>query len=114
MFLESTYLVRTSEDYTKDYIILDIAKIVQDPTSESNILIQEYDELFFYLREILRTIMSYNFWRCSAPIFFFWEGITLSDILIMAGGLAEAGAKIDISRIVDYDAEINQINLKEL
>ena len=116
LFLESAYLVRTSEDYTKDYIILDIAKIVQDPTSESNILIQEYDELFFlskrdYMDDFEVTISG----AVRLPnIFSFGEGITLSDLLIMAGGLAQesSGAKIDISRIVDYDAETNQIKSK--
>ena len=116
LFLESAYLVRTSEDYTKDYIILDIAKIVQDPTSESNILIQEYDELFFlskrdYMDDFEVTISG----AVRLPnIFSFGEGITLSDLLMMAGGLAQeaSGAKIDISRIVDYDAETNQIKSK--
>jgi len=116
LFLESAYLVRTSEDYTKDYIILDIAKIVQDPTSESNILIQEYDELFFlskrdYMDDFEVTISG----AVRLPnIFSFGEGITLSDLLIMAGGLAQeaSGAKIDISRTVDYDAETNQIKSK--
>ena len=116
LFLESAYLVRTSEDYTKDYIILDIAKIVQDPTSESNILIQEYDELFFLSKRDFKD--DYEVTISGAVrlpnIFSFGEGITLSDILIMAGGLAQeaSGAKIDISRIVDYDAEINQIKPK--
>ena len=116
LFLESAYLVRTSEDYTKDYIILDIAKIVQDPTSESNILIQEYDELFFLSKRDFKD--DYEVTISGAVrlpnIFSFGEGITLSDILIMAGGLAQeaSGAKIDISRIVDYDAEINQIKSK--
>ena len=116
LFLESAYLVRTSEDYTKDYVILDIAKIVQDPTSESNILIQEYDELFFlskrdYMDDFEVTISG----AVRLPnIFSFGEGITLSDLLMMAGGLAQesSGAKIDISRIVDYDAETNQIKSK--
>ena len=116
LFLESAYLVRTSEDYTKDYIILDIAEIVQEPTSESNILIQEYDELFFlskrdYMDDFEITISG----AVRLPnTFSFGEGITLVDVLMMAGGLAQeaSGAKIDISRIVDYDAETNQIKSK--
>ena len=116
LFLESAYLVRTSEDYTKDYIILNIAEIVQEPTSESNILIQEYDELFFlskrdYMDDFELTISG----AVRLPnTFSFGEGITLADVLMMSGGLAQeaSGAKIDISRIVDYDAETNQIKSK--
>ena len=40
LFLESAYLVRTSsDDYSKEYLILDIAGIVENPNSESNITI---------------------------------------------------------------------------
>ena len=114
--MESAYLVRSSEDYTKDYIILDIAKIVKEQNSESNILIQEYDELFFlskrdYMDDFDLTISG----AVRLPnTFSFGEGITLADLLMMAGGLAQeaSGAKIDISRIVDYDAETNQIKSK--
>ena len=113
LFLESAYLVRTSEDYTKDYIILDIAKIVKEQNSEYNILLQEYDELFFlskrdYMDDFDLTISG----AVRLPnTFSFGEGITLANLLIMAGGLAQeaSGAKVDISRIVDYDAETNQI-----
>ncbi len=116
LFLKSAYLVRTSEDYSKDYIILDIAEIIQEPTSESNILIQEYDELFFLSK---RDFMDDFELTISGAVrlpntFSFGEGITLADVLMMAGGLAQeaSGAKIDISRIVDYDPETNQIKSK--
>ena len=116
LFLKSAYLVRTSEDYIKDYIIIDIGNIVQEPTSESNILIKEYDELFFLSK---RDFMDDFEITISGSVrlpntFSFGEGITLSDLITMAGGLSQeaSGAKIDISRIVDYDAEINQIKSK--
>ena len=116
LFLESAYLVRTSEDYTKDYIILDIASLIEDPSSEANILIQEYDELFFlskrdYMDDFEVTISG----AVRLPnTFTFGEGLTLGDLILMAGGLAQeaSGAKIDISRIVDYDAETNQLKSK--
>jgi len=116
LFLESAYLVRTFEDYSKDYIILDISEIIQEPTSESNILIKEYDELFFlsnrdYMDDFELTISG----AVRLPnTFSFGEGITLADLVMMSGGLAQeaSGAKIDISRIVDYDAEKNQIKSK--
>ena len=116
LFLESAYLVRTSKDYSKDYIILDIEQIVHDPTSQSNILINEYDELFFLSNRDYRDDFEVTI---SGAVrlpntFSFGVGITLADILMMSGGLAQeaSGAKIDISRIVDYDAEKNQIKSK--
>jgi protein involved in polysaccharide export with SLBB domain len=116
LFLQSAYLVRTADDYTKDYIILDIASLVDNPSTESNILIQEYDELFFlskrdYMDDFDVTISG----GVRIPnTFSFGEGITLSDVILMAGGLAQeaSGSKIDVSRIVDYDAETNQLKSK--
>ena len=116
LFLESAYLVRTSKDFSKDYIVLDIEQIVLDPTSQFNILINEYDELFFLSNRDYRDDFEVTI---SGAVrlpntFSFGVGITLADILMMSGGLAQeaSGAKIDISRIVDYDADKNQIKSK--
>ncbi|MDC3050399.1 SLBB domain-containing protein [Flavobacteriales bacterium] len=116
LFLESAYLVRTSKDFSKDYIVLDIEQIVHDPTSQFNILINEYDELFFLSNRDYRDDFEVTI---SGAVrlpntFSFGVGITLADILMMSGGLAQEalGAKIDISRIVDYNADKNQIKSK--
>jgi polysaccharide biosynthesis/export protein len=116
LFLESAYLVRTSDNYTKDYVILDIASIIDNPTSESNVLIEEYDELFFLSKRDYRD--DYEVIISGAVrlpnTFSFGEGITLSDVVLMSGGLAQeaSGAKIDISRIVDYDGETDRLKSK--
>ena len=116
LFLESAYLVRTSKDFSKDYIVLDIEQIIHDPTSQFNILLNEYDELFFLSNRDYRDDFEVTI---SGAVrlpntFSYGVGITLADILMMSGGLAQEalGAKIDISRIVDYDAEKNQIKSK--
>lgn len=117
LFLESAYLVRTSaDDYSKEYLILDIASLVDNPNSASNILIEEYDEIFFlskrdYMDEFEVSITG----GVRIPnTFSFGEGLNLSDLIIMSGGLVQesAGAKIDISRIADYDAETNILKAK--
>jgi len=117
LFLESAYLVRTSaDDYSKEYLILDIALIVDNPNSASNIMIEEYDEIFFlskrdYMDEFEVSITG----GVRMPnTFSFGEGLNLSDLIIMSGGLVQesAGAKIDISRIADYDAETNILKAK--
>ncbi len=117
LFLESAYLVRTSaDDYSKEYLILDIASIVDNPNSASNIMIEEYDEIFFlskrdYMDEFEVSITG----GVRMPnTFSFGEGLNLSDLIIMSGGLVQesAGAKIDISRIADYDAETNILKAK--
>ena len=117
LFLESAYLVRTSsDDYSKEYLILDIAGIVENPNSESNITIEEYDEIFFlskrdYMDEFEVSITG----GVRLPnTFSYGKGLNLSDLILMSGGLVQksAGAKIDISRIADYDAETNVLQAK--
>ena len=110
LFMESAYLVRTSENYSKDYIVLDIEKIIKDPTSKFNILLQEYDELFFLSKrdyiDNFEVVISGGVRKPNT--FSFGEGVNLSNIISMAGGLSQeaSGGKIDISRIVDYDPEL--------
>lgn len=117
LFLESAYLVRTSSvDYSKEYLILDIAGIVENPNSASNILIEEFDEIFFlskrdYMDEFEVSITG----GVRLPnTFSFGEGLSLSDLILMSGGLVQesAGAKVEISRIADYDAETNLLKAK--
>ena len=116
LFMESAYLVRTSENYSKDYIVLDIEKIIKDPTSKFNILLQEYDELFFLSKrdyiDNFEVVISGGVRKPNT--FSFGEGVNLSNIISMAGGLSQeaSGGKIDISRIVDYDPETNHLKSK--
>ena len=111
LFLNSAYLVRTDDNFDKEYIIIDIADVVADPTSASNILVKEYDELFFLSR---RDFMDEYQVTISGGVrvpntFSFGNGITLSDILTMAGGLVPeaSGGKIDVSRVLELDDETN-------
>ena len=117
LFLNSAYLVRTDENFDKKYIIIDIAEVAADPTSTSNILIQEYDELFFLSK---RDFMDEYEVTISGGVrvpntFSFGDGITLSDILTMAGGLVPeaTGGKIDVSRVLELDDETGILKSKE-
>ena len=111
LFLNSAYLVRTDDNFDKEYIIIDIADVVADPTSASNILVQEYDELFFLSK---RDFMDEYQVTISGGVrvpntFSYGNGITLSDVLTMAGGLVPeaSGGKIDVSRVLELDDESN-------
>ncbi|MGC6470017.1 MAG: SLBB domain-containing protein [Flavobacteriales bacterium] len=116
LFLESAYLVRTKDDFSKEYIILDIKNLVEDPKSESNIALQEYDEVFFlskrdYMDEFQVTISG----GVRLPnTFSYGDGLILSDLITMSGGLAQesSGSKVEISRIADYDNENNLLQPK--
>lgn len=118
LFLKSAYLVRTDENFDKEYIIIDIAAVVADPTSSSNILIQEYDELFFLSK---RDFMDEYEVTVSGGVrvpntFSYGNGITISNIITMAGGLAPeaSGGKIDVSRVLELDKETNALKAKKV
>ena len=40
--------MRTKSDFTKEYIVLEIANIITNTNSASNITLQEYDELYIF------------------------------------------------------------------
>ncbi len=115
-FVEKAYLVRTKSDFTKEYIVLEIANIISDFTSASNITLQEYDELYiFSQRDFIDEFkIDVNGGVRSAGTFHYGEGLTLGDALVLAGGMVQesGGGKVEISRVVDYDAANNQLSPK--
>ncbi|MBJ10659.1 MAG: hypothetical protein CMP66_04275 [Flavobacteriales bacterium] len=115
-FVEKAYLVRTKSDFTKEYIVLEIANIISDFTSASNITLQEYDELYiFSQRDFIDEFkIDVNGGVRSAGTFHYGEGLTLGDALVLAGGMVQesGGGKVEISRVVDYDVANNQLSPK--
>ncbi len=115
-FVEKAYLVRTKSDFTKEYIVLEIANIISDYTSASNITLQEYDELYiFSQRDFIDEFkIDVNGGVRSAGTFHYGEGLTLGDALVLAGGMVQesGGGKVEISRVVDYDVANNQLSPK--
>ncbi len=115
-YVEKAYLVRTKSDFTKEYIVLDIAKIIANATSASNITLQEYDELYILSqRDFMDEFqINVNGGVRSVGKFHYGEGVTLGDALLLAGGMVQesAGGKVEISRVVDYDAAKNQLSPK--
>ena len=116
IYAEKAYLVRTKSDFTKEYIVLEVADIIENVTSESNITLQEYDELYFLSQRDFMDEFEFdvNGGVRSAGTFHYGDGVTLGDALFLAGGMVQesAGGKVEISRVVDYDATNNQLSPK--
>ena len=112
-YLEKGYLVRTKLDFTKEYIVLDVANIITNTTSAFNITLQEYDELYILSqRDFMDEFeIDVNGGVRSAGTFHYGEGLTLGDALLLAGGMVQesVGGKVEVSRLVDYDAAKNQL-----
>ena len=115
-FVEKAYLVRTQADFSKEYIVLDIATIIANSSASVNISVKEYDELYILSqRDFMDEFqIDVNGGVRSAGTFHYGEGVTLGDAILLAGGITQesAGGKIEVSRVVDYDAEKNQISPK--
>ena len=115
-FVEKAYLVRTRSDFTKEYIVLEIANIIADVTSASNITLQEYDEIYVLSqRDFMDEFkIDVNGGVRSEGTFHYGEGLTLGDAIVLAGGMVQesGGGKVEISRVVDYDAVNNQLSPK--
>jgi protein involved in polysaccharide export with SLBB domain len=114
LYFEKAYIIRTLEDFSKDYIILDIKKIIENPSSLFNLTLEEYDELHFLSK---RDFLDEYEVKVSGGVrdagsFNYGNGASLGDIILLSGGFVQeaAGGKVEIFRTVSYDLELNQIS----
>jgi protein involved in polysaccharide export with SLBB domain len=114
LYTEKAYLIRTLEDYSKEYVIIDLSKILDNPNSTNNLIVHEFDELHFLSK---RDFLDEYEIKVSGGVkeantFNFGNGATLGDILLLSGGLVQeaAGGKVEVFRTVRYNIETNQIS----
>ena len=96
--------------------MLEIANIIENVTSPSNISLQEYDEIYILSqRDFMDEFeIDVNGGVRSAGTFHYGDGLSLADAIVLAGGMVQesGGGKVEISRVVDYDAVNNQLSPK--
>ena len=114
-YMEKAYLVRTQRDFTKEYIVLDLESLINNPLSDQNIELQEYDELFILsVRDFIDDFsIEINGAVRNPGTFPYGESAKLGDLIFLSGGITQesAGGKIEISRALDYDDLENQISI---
>jgi polysaccharide export outer membrane protein len=107
--LEKAFLIRLKPDLTKEYISINLKSIIDNPNSTENILLQRGD--------LLRIVSNRDFsdelqveaigaFRNPNPLTYS-EGMTLGDLLFLAGGLKmEADIlNIEVARISFFTDE---------
>lgn len=98
---------RTSLDKSKSYLSTDLSKIIKDVNSPQNIRLKEFDKIKIYRQEDLQDVFQVEILgEIRNPIKIdYSEGLTLNDLIFMAGGLkpGAANAKIEISRISNFE-----------
>ena len=107
------YIVRLNKDRTKTHITVNLAAILEDDGHIDNILLQEYDIVNVLSVDDFDDDFSVSVLGAVRKVgsFNFGDGMTLQDVLLMAGGLTQQaeGSRIEVSRIMDYDISSNKL-----
>tara|TARA_B100001115_G_C15830216_1_gene414160 strand:- start:417 stop:2069 length:1653 start_codon:yes stop_codon:yes gene_type:complete len=114
-YLEKVYVIRLNEDRTRTHKSINLKEIINNPNSENNISLKEYD--------IVRVLSKDDFIdnQFSIEIFGavrnpgeldYGTGMTLQDALLQCGGITHEseGSRIEISRVMDYDISSNSLS----
>lgn len=101
--LERSYLLRQKEDLTKEYIAINLFEILNDKKSAQNLELRKHDliEVFSKKRFMEKdSVGIYGAVRIPGK-YPYGEGMTLSDIVTLAGGLTREAAnnRVEISRV---------------
>jgi protein involved in polysaccharide export with SLBB domain len=100
--MKRAYLVRTEKDETRKYIPLEISSLLSNTENPNNIPLRKNDVLLLYTEaEFLDTFTVNVNGEVKNPVTLaFKEGLTLGDVLVLAGGIKISAelTKIEISR----------------
>lgn len=112
-YLQRAYILRMNEDLSKTYITINLAKVIADKNYSDNIVLQEFDELKVLSKKDFADEFSVSVLGTvrKPGEFPFGSGLSLKDVLFMAGGLKREAAnnRIEVSRIVDFNDAIDQL-----
>ena len=102
ILLKRAYLVRTEKDETRKYIPLNVEAIVRNTSDEGNVVLQKNDVLLLYSEAEFLDKFTVNInGEVKNPVTLAYkEGLTLGDVLVLAGGIKISAelTKIEISR----------------
>ncbi len=100
--LKRAYLVRTEKDDTRRYIPLEVSALVNSVENVNNIVLRKNDVLLLYTEaEFLDTFTVNVNGEVKNPLTLAYkEGLTLGDVLVLAGGIKISAelTKIEIAR----------------
>lgn len=99
------YIIRTNDDFTKQYISFSPLAIIQSKNSPDNILLKNEDVINFFAKSSFNdnlTITVSGSVRTPGD-YLFGNGMSLNDALYFAGGLKPEAAnnRIEIARIME-------------
>ena len=102
ILLKRAYLVRTEKDETRKYIPLNVETILGNVAAEGNVVLKKNDVLLLYSEADFLDKFTVNVnGEVKNPVTLAYkEGLTLGDVLVLAGGIKISAelTKIEISR----------------
>jgi len=106
-FTKKGYLVRIEDDLTRSYFTFNIEEIMKNEKSPDNITLNRLDRIRIMSKNEFNDEFSVRvFGAVRTPSEFeYIEGITLSDVLFLCGGVKQQAAneRIEVSRVISYD-----------
>ena len=102
ILLKRAYLVRTEKDETRKYIPLNVQTILGNVDADGNVVLKKNDVLLLYSEADFLDKFTVNVnGEVKTPVTLAYkEGLTLGDVLVLAGGIKISAelTKIEISR----------------
>ena len=112
-FLEKVYVVRLNQDRTKSHLSINLEKVLNDPNSSDNILMEEYDVVNVLSIDDFDDNFNISVEGAvrNSGTFSYGDGMSLQSALFLAGGLTQQaeGSRVEISRVMEYDVSSNKL-----
>ena len=108
-YRSTAFVIRFNDNLSKKIINIDLAKILDTPYSEENILLEDRDTLHILSANQFRSYTKVGIYGAvnKPGEFDLSENVTIKDLIILSGGLRPeaAGNVIEVYRIVTSDKE---------
>ena len=109
LFTERLYVLRKLKDGSRKSISVDLESVLQNPESQSNIKLKEYDIVKVMSKDdFIDTYFVSVFGTVRKPgRLTFGKGMKLSEAIELSGGfdLSSSGGRIEISRVLEMDSD---------
>ncbi|OFY63616.1 MAG: hypothetical protein A3H98_00985 [Bacteroidetes bacterium RIFCSPLOWO2_02_FULL_36_8] len=107
---ENAYLLRLKKDQTREYIYFQPKKILSDPSSEDNFILQEEDIITLFFASDFNDYLKVNIQGAvrKPGEYLFSEKLTMKGLLLMAGGLQE-DAYLGRGYVLRFNEEMRQV-----
>ena len=113
-FLEKVYIIRLNQDRTRSHISINLKEILKNKNYKDNIELNEYDVIYVLSLDDFDDVFSVSITGAirKSGDYEYGYGMTLQDLLIKARGLTQyaEGSRVEVSRIMNYEIESNQLN----